>query len=238
VKSKSNNRFTGIIFRLGKLLLISAGVFILSSFLIVGVFKYVNPPFTPIMVIRIFEGWFEGRNITIHKNWESYDNISPHFFRAVISAEDAKFMRHNGFDWKAIENAKRYNELRKGKKKRGASTISMQTAKNAFLWHGRVYVRKGFEAYFTLLIEWIWGKKRILEVYGNIIEFGEGIYGVEEASQRFFGKSAATLTKHQAALLAAVLPNPRRWSPDRPTKYIIKRAGFIKGRMNSIALPK
>lgn len=218
--------------------MISAAVFIVSSFLIVGIFKFIDPPFSPIMVIRIYEGWFEGRNITIHKDWVDYDEISPRFFRAVIAAEDAKFLRHSGFDWKAIENAQRYNKARKGKKKRGASTISMQTAKNAFLWHGRVYVRKGFEAYFTLLIEWIWGKKRILEVYANIIEFGEGIYGVEEASQRFFGKSAAKLTNRQAALLAAVLPNPRRWTPSAPTNYINKRAGNIQARMKSIGLPK
>ena len=114
----------------------------------------------------------------------------------------------------------------------------MQTAKNAFLWHGRNYVRKGLEVYFTYLIEAIWGKKRILEVYANIIELGDGVYGVEAASQKFFNKPAKNLSKKEAALIASVLPNPRRWSPAAPTKYIQKRVRFISGRMNSIALPK
>jgi monofunctional glycosyltransferase len=221
-----------------KILLISTGIFIGSSLLIVVAFRFIAPPFTPIMVIRIFEGWFEGRNITIHKDWVSYDEISPNFFRAVVSAEDARFMKHGGIDWKAVETAKRYNENHKGRKKRGASTITMQTAKNAFLWHGRNYVRKGLEVYFTQLIEWIWGKKRILEVYANIIEFGEGIYGVEEASLRFFGKHASQISRREAALLAAVLPNPRRWSPAAPTGYIESRVSFIQGRMNSVPIPK
>ncbi len=190
------------------------------------------------MVIRVFEGWFEGRNIGIEKSWVSYDDVSPNMFRAVISGEDAKFMRHDGFDWNAIETAKRYNASHHGNKMRGASTITMQTAKNAFLWHGRNYVRKGLEAYFTFLIEKIWGKKRILEVYVNIIELGEGIYGVEAASRHFFSKTAKELTKREAALLASVLPNPRRWSPAEPTQYIEGRVSFIQGRMGGIGLPK
>ncbi len=190
------------------------------------------------MIIRVFEGWFEGKNIGIKKKWVSYDNISKNVFRAVVSAEDARFMSHNGFDWDAIEAARRYNEEKKGRKLRGASTISMQTAKNAFLWHGRNYVRKALEAYFTVLIEFIWGKKRILEVYVNIIEFGEGIYGVQAASEHFFHKDAKDLTRREAALLAAVLPNPRRWSPIAPTPYIEKRVEFIQGRMNSVVIPK
>lgn len=221
-----------------RIVLVSVCLFLGSSVLIVAIYRYVPPPFTPIMVIRIFEGWFEGRNISIHKNWVPYDEISPKVFRAFIASEDAKFMRHSGFDWDAVEVAKRYNEIHKGKKKRGASTITMQTAKNSFLWHGRVYVRKGLEAYFTKLIEWIWGKKRILEVYANIIEFGEGIYGVEAASQHFFNKPASKLTKREAALLTAVLPNPRRWSPALPTNYILKRVDAIMDRMNSVAIPK
>lgn len=200
--------------------------------------KFINPPLTPLMVLRPIEGMFEGKSIGIEKDWVAYDEIAPSFFRAVISAEDGKFMRHDGFDRKAIKAAQRYNEIHKGKKKRGASTISMQTAKNTFLWHGRNYVRKGLEVYFTVLIEAVWGKKRILEVYANVIEFGEGIYGVEAASQTFFKKPASKLTKRQAALLASVLPNPRRWSPARPTAYINRRVSWISGRMNSIGLPK
>lgn len=212
--------------------------FFVSSISIVIVYKFIPPPITPIMILRVFEGWFEGKNVGINKQWVSYDNISKNVFRAVVSAEDARFMFHKGFDWDAIEAARRYNQAKKGRKLRGASTISMQTAKNAFLWHGRNYVRKALEAYFTVLIEFIWGKKRILEVYVNIIEFGEGIYGVQAASKHFFNKDAKDLTRREAALLAAVLPNPRRWSPIAPTPYIEKRVDFIQGRMNSVVIPK
>ena len=213
-------------------------VFFVSSLLIVVIYKFISPPFTPVMVIRIFEGWFEGKNISISKKWVPYEDISPNIFRAVVSAEDAKFMKHDGFDWQAIDNAKKYNERKHGTKMRGASTISMQTAKNTFLWHGRVYIRKALEAYFTVLTEFIWGKKRILEVYVNVIELGEGIYGVESASNHFFGKHAGELTKREAALLASVLPNPRRWSPASPTSYIESRVVFIEGRMGGVAIPK
>ncbi|MEJ5285788.1 MAG: Monofunctional biosynthetic peptidoglycan transglycosylase [Candidatus Kapaibacterium sp.] len=212
--------------------------FFVSSISIVIVYKFIPPPITPIMILRVFEGWFEGKNVGINKQWVPYDNISKNVFRAVVSAEDARFMFHKGFDWDAIEAARRYNQAKKGRKLRGASTISMQTAKNAFLWHGRNYVRKALEAYFTVLIEFIWGKKRILEVYVNIIEFGEGIYGVQAASKHFFNKDAKDLTRREAALLAAVLPNPRRWSPIAPTPYIEKRVDFIQGRMNSVVIPK
>lgn len=212
--------------------------FFVSSISIVIVYKFLPPPVTPIMILRVFEGWFEGKNVGIQKKWVSYEDISKNFFRAVVAAEDARFMSHSGFDWDAIDAARRYNEARKGKKLRGASTISMQTAKNAFLWHGRNYVRKALEAYFTILIEFVWGKKRILEVYVNIIEFGEGIYGVEAASRHYFAKPAKDLTRREAALLAAVLPNPRRWSPAAPTPYIEKRVDFIQGRMNSVVIPK
>lgn len=208
------------------------------SVVMVAVYAVLPVPVTPTMVLRVIEGAGEGRSVGINKDWVSYDEISPNFFRAVISAEDARFMRHKGIDWRAVEAAKKYNERKKGKKLRGASTITMQTAKNTFLWQGRNYIRKGLEVYFTYMIEAVWGKKRILEVYANVIEMGDGVYGVEAASQKYFGKSAKNLTKREAALLAAVLPNPRRWSPAEPTKYINKRARFISGRMRSIALPK
>lgn len=212
--------------------------FVIFSCVLVVVYKYVPPPITPLMMIRPIEGIFSGKTVGIDKDWVSYDEISPNIFRAVIASEDKKFLRHDGFDWKAIENAKQYNERQKGKKLRGASTITMQTAKNAFLWQGRNYIRKGLEAYFTVLIEAVWGKKRILEVYVNVIEWGDGVYGVEAASQKYFNKSAKDLSKQEAALLAAVLPNPRRWSPAEPTPYIKKRANGIVGRMGAIALPK
>ncbi len=204
----------------------------------VFIMKVLPIPVTPVMIGRTIEGLFEGKFVGIDKTWRDYDNISHWTYRAFISGEDGRFMRHNGIDWRAVKVARRYNEIHKGRKTRGASTITMQTAKNAFLCHSRTYLRKALEVYFVFLIEPIWGKKRILEVYANIVEFGEGIYGVEAASQEFFNKSADKLTKREAALLAAVLPNPHRWSPAHPTNYINRRVAFIRGRMGGIALPK
>ncbi|MFC2130464.1 monofunctional biosynthetic peptidoglycan transglycosylase [Bacteroidota bacterium] len=209
-----------------------------TSVTFVFIYKVLPLPLTPVMLGRVAEGIFECKLIGINKTWTEYDEISPHVFRAFIASEDARFLKHNGIDWKAVEQAQRYNKLYQGRKKRGASTISMQTAKNAFLFHSRNYLRKALEVYFTFLIEPVWGKKRILEVYANIIEFGDGIYGVEQASLTFFNKPANKLTKRESSILAAVLPNPHRWSPAKPTKYILKRAGFIRSRMGSIALPK
>jgi len=211
---------------------------IIFSVLLVAAYTVIHPPITPLMLLRPIEGVFSGKLVGIHRDWKNYDDISPHIFRAVISSEDGKFMKHDGFDWKAIERARRVNAMRKGKRLIGASTISMQTAKNVFLWPGRNYVRKALEAYFTVLIEAIWGKRRILEIYVNSIEWGDGIYGVEAASQTFFSKPASDLTKAEAALLASVLPNPRKWSPAKPSSYIKKRARSIQGRMNGIAIPK
>lgn len=211
--------------------------YLVLSVLTVVIYKFINPPVTPPMIFRVFEYLFEGEFVGINKSWRDYDEVSPYIFKAVIGGEDGRFLSHGGIDWKAVDAAKRYNEIHKGKKKRGASTITMQTAKNTFLWHGRNYVRKAMEAYFTYLIEAIWGKKRILEVYVNVVEFGKGIYGVEAASQKFFNKPAKDLSRREAALLAAVLPNPHRWSPAAPTPYIEKRVDFIMGRMG-VAIPK
>lgn len=213
-------------------------IIFLSSILIVAIYTVVNPPITPLMILRTLEYAFSGEEIRLKKDWTSYEDINKKVFKALVAAEDARFMRHSGFDWKAIEAAQRYNERMKGKKKRGASTITMQTAKNVFLWHGRNYIRKGLEAYFTVLIEAVWGKKRILEVYANVIEWGYGIYGVEAAAQYYFGKSTQELSTYEIALLAAVVPNPRRWDAGNPTPYIRKRANWIIGRMNSVAIPK
>jgi monofunctional biosynthetic peptidoglycan transglycosylase len=212
-------------------------LFILGSVFLVVVYTVINPPITPLMLLRPIEGIIQGKFVGIDKDWVDYEEISPNLLRAVISAEDGKFLRHDGFDWNAIKRARRINTMRKGKKIIGASTISMQTSKNVFLWQGRNYIRKGLEAYFTILIEAIWGKKRILEIYVNSIEWGNGIYGVEAASQQYFKKSAKTITKREAALLAAVLPNPRKWSPAAPTGYIKQRSNGIQARMGGIALP-
>ncbi len=212
--------------------------FIIISVVMVAVYAVIRPPFTPTMIERVVEGWFEGRSVGINKQWKSYDEISPYVFKALMSGEDGKFLQHDGFDWKAIDRARERNKASGGKKLYGASTISMQTAKNVFLWQGRNYIRKGLEAYFTVLIEAVWGKRRILEVYANVIEWGDGIYGVEAASQFYFHKSAKSLTASEAALLAAIVPNPRRWSASKPTPYIVKRKGFILARMASMPLPK
>lgn len=216
----------------------SVVVFVVGSVLLVGIYAVMRPPLTPLMLIRVVEGWESGKSVGINKDWRSYEEISPNVFRALLSGEDAKFLRHDGFDWEAIERARKRNLQLKGKRLYGASTISMQTAKNVFLWHGRNYIRKGLEAYFTVLIEAVWGKRRILEVYANVIEWGDGVYGVEAASQLYFNKPAKNLSAGEAALLAAVVPNPRRWSAAKPTSYILRRKGFILSRMGSIALPK
>ncbi len=208
--------------------------FVLVSCISVFLYKFINPPITPLMLIRLATG----EASDINKTWVDYEDISSHLFRACIAAEDAKFNSHEGIDWQSVENAKRYNEMHKGKKMRGASTITMQTAKNVFLWNGRNFVRKGLEAYFTVLIEAVWGKKRILEVYVNVVEWGDGVYGVEAAAQKYFKKSAKNLTRYEAALLAAVLPNPRKFSPANPSAYIKKRANKIQARMQGRALPQ
>ncbi|MBE0645929.1 MAG: monofunctional biosynthetic peptidoglycan transglycosylase [Bacteroidetes bacterium] len=216
----------------------TAAVLTLISVMYVGLTRVLPPSYTPIMFLRVYEGLLNGKPVGIQKSWVPYARISPAFFQAFVGSEDARFMRHNGVDWKAMEDAMRYNRAHRGRKVRGASTITMQTAKNVFLWHGRTYVRKGLEAWFTFLIEQLWGKQRILEVYANVVEMGDGIYGVEAASRAYFGKSASDLTRREAALIAAVLPNPRRWSPAKPTPYINRRVNWIMGRMGGISIPK
>jgi len=166
------------------------------------------------------------------KDWVPISEISKHAPQAVYAAEDQKFMDHHGFDMEAMEEA--WENNKKGKRIKGASTITQQTVKNVFLWPSRSYVRKGLEAYFTVLVELIWSKERIMEVYLNVIEMGNGIYGIQAASQTFFDKDAAKLSKGQAALIAAVLPNPRRWSPARPTSYIQGRKSWIMRQMSNL----
>jgi monofunctional biosynthetic peptidoglycan transglycosylase len=182
-------------------------------------YRFISPPVTPLMVIRAVEG--RG----LDHRWRSMDKISPTLPRALIAAEDAKFCEHRGFDFEALQKAYENNES--GRKIRGGSTISQQTAKNVFLWPGRSYVRKGLEAWFTVLIETFWGKKRIMEVYMNSIEYGSGIYGAEAAAQRYFGVSAAKLTQVQSARLAAILPSPLKWKVIKPGKYVAKRTKKI-----------
>jgi monofunctional glycosyltransferase len=200
---------------------------------LVIVYRFVPVPITPLMVIRLVEQAFdEKKDMRLFKDWVSIGEMSRHAPQAVVAAEDQKFMGHRGFDLEAMEKA--WNNNKKGKRIKGASTITQQTVKNVFLWPSRSYIRKGLEAYFTVLVELVWSKERILEVYLNVIEMGEGIYGIEAASQTFFKKSAAKLSQGQAALIAAVLPNPRRWSPAKPTNYIKGRQAWIIRQMNNL----
>ena len=189
------------------------------------------------MFIRMAENIADGKTPKLKKNWEPLSDISPHLAMAVIASEDQNFTEHFGFDIEAIQKARKYNVKKKGRKVRGASTITQQTAKNLFLWQGRNWIRKGFEVYFTFLLEVFWSKERIIEVYLNIIEMGDGIYGAEAASLAYFNKSAANLTRREAALIAAVLPNPRRWSPSKPSNYIQRRQQWIMRNMNNLAKP-
>lgn len=190
------------------------------------VYRVVPPPVTPLMLIRAAEG------ASIDKDWMPLTAISPSLQRAVVASEDAKFCDHNGFDWASLEES--FEKLEAGKRARGASTISMQTAKNLFLWPDRSFIRKGIEAYVTFWLELLWPKQRILEVYLNIAEWGDGLYGAEAAAQRYFGLSAASLSNRQGALLAVALPTPRRSDPSRPSAYLSGRAGTIQGRMSSV----
>jgi monofunctional glycosyltransferase len=201
--------------------------------------RFVPPAITPLMVKRLVEAPFTGHRMTVVHRWRSMDDISPAIFRAVIAGEDGKFLRHGGIDWNAVKRAEQVNpgRVRRGKPPLGASTITMQTAKNVFLLPIRSMVRKAFEVYFTYLIEALWGKRRILEVYVNMIEWGDGVYGIQAASRTYFGVDASKLDANMASRLAAVVPNPRRFHADAPSSYTRKRQSFIRGRMGGIALP-
>jgi monofunctional biosynthetic peptidoglycan transglycosylase len=182
------------------------------------------------MLIRCIEQKADGKEMVLKHDWVSLDEISPKLQLAVVCSEDQNYLKHFGFDWGAIEKAMKANE--KGKRIRGGSTISQQTAKNVFLWPGRSYIRKGFEAYFTLLIEIFWSKERIMEVYLNSIEMGNGVYGAEAAAQFWFKKSAAKLNKDESAAIASILPNPKKYVANPPSSYISKRKEWIKQQMS------
>jgi monofunctional biosynthetic peptidoglycan transglycosylase len=207
--------------------------FIFVSVFSVLLFKWVNPPTSSIMIQRKVEAlvlWNDRQMIAFE--WFSYDDITKQMAIAVIAAEDQNFPFHFGFDFEQIEKAIEQHE--RGRRLRGASTITQQVAKNLFLWEGRSFIRKGFEAYFTVLIELLWSKERILEVYLNIIETGDMIFGVGAASQIYFKKLPAKLTRSQAALLAATIPNPKRFSARNPSSYILRRQSWILGQMSSL----
>ena len=204
--------------------------FLILSIGSVILFRFIPIPFTPSMIYNVFvQALDEERDLYFAKDWESLDAISPKAQLAVVSSEDQQFFQHHGFDFVAIKKAMRNNE--RGRKLKGGSTISQQTAKNAFCLPHRNYLRKAVEAYFTLLIELLWSKDRILEVYLNVIEFGNGIYGVQAASKHYFHKDAIDLNSSEAALLASVLPNPIRYRVDKPSRYILRRKSWILRQM-------
>ena len=205
-----------------------------STILAVVLLRFLPVYFTPLMFIRCYEQWKDGSEIRLKHSWVSIDEMSPSMPVAVMASEDARFLKHHGFDYEAIEKAAMRNM--DGKKKYGASTISQQTAKNVFLWPGRSWLRKGLEAYFTVLIEFVWSKQRIMEVYLNSIEMGDGIYGVEAVAEEHFGCKASELTRANCALIAATLPNPRRFSSKNPSEYMVKRKVRIMKEMKFIPL--
>lgn len=182
------------------------------------------------MLIRCVEQKSDGKDMRLKHDWVPLEEINEKLQLAVVCSEDQNYLKHSGFDWGAIKKAMKQNK--KGKRIRGGSTITQQTAKNVFLWPGRSYVRKGFEAYFTFLIELFWSKERIMEVYLNSIEMGDGVYGAEAAAQFWFKKSASKLTKDQAAAIAAILPNPRKYVANPPSAYVTGRKVWIKQQMN------
>jgi monofunctional biosynthetic peptidoglycan transglycosylase len=204
--------------------------FLVISIVWVVVLKFVPVWVTPYMISQKFDAFREDEDTEIHKNWKSYDNISKEVALAVVASEDQNFPNHWGFDFDEIYDAM----TEKRKRARGASTISQQVAKNVFLWHGRSYIRKGLEVYFTVLIELIWDKRRILEVYLNVAEMGKMTFGVEAASKRFYKKPANDLSRYEAARIAAVLPNPIRFSIKNPSAYVNKRTNQIVRQMKSL----
>jgi monofunctional biosynthetic peptidoglycan transglycosylase len=204
--------------------------FFVVSIVSVVVYKWVPVPITPLMLIRDVEQFKNGQGIIMEHDWVPLEDISPKLQLAVVCSEDQNYLKHFGVDWGAIQKAMKENE--KGKRVRGGSTITQQTAKNVFLWQGRSYLRKGLELWFTLLIEVFWSKERIMEVYLNSIEMGNGIYGAEAAAQHWFHKSAKKLSKDEASAIAAILPNPLRYKANPANGYISGRKAWIKQQMN------
>ncbi len=202
-------------------------ILFISQFAYIIILKWVDPPFTVTQLINLFSGY------GLKRDYVNRESVSPQARLAVIASEDQAFPDHNGFDWKSIEKARKYNERKPGRV-RGASTISQQTAKNVFLWQGRSWFRKGLEVYFTFMIEKIWGKKRIMDVYLNVIEMGPGIFGIEAASRQYFSKSAAKLSRQEAAMIAACLPNPKKYLVKPASKYVMARSGRISRQMSNL----
>lgn len=204
----------------------------ISSILLVVAYKFIPVYYTPLMLTRLYDQYKEGKPRKLEHIWVPLSQIAQPLVQAVVASEDNLFLDHNGFDIEQIQKA--LDEAEEGKRVRGASTISQQTAKNVFLLPAKSYFRKGIEAYFTLLIEWIWGKERIMEVYLNSVEMGDGIYGAEAVANAHFGKQAYELSREEAALIAASLPNPRKFNSGKPSPYMLKRQGQILSLMGKL----
>lgn len=230
-KKASGNKWKGIVPRTWRVMKRVFLILFIAQFVYIFLLKWVYPPVTFTQFGDMVSGWFHG--YSFHRDYVSADGISPNLRLAVIASEDQLFPEHGGFDWKNIERAMKYNEKHPGRV-HGASTISQQTAKNVFLWQGRNFIRKGLEAYFTKMIEWTWGKKRILNTYLNVIQMGQGVYGAEAASRQYFHKSARYLTRGEAALIAACLPNPVRFRADAPSRYVLGRQRYILAQMAAL----
>lgn len=222
-----------ILKKIGKILRNVVIFFFASTILVTLIYRFLPVYVTPLMVIRCVQQVTSGQELKCKHKWVSFDNISHHLPMAVIASEDNRFAEHHGFDFVEIEKAMKENKTRK--KKRGASTISQQTAKNVFLWPSSSWVRKGFEVYFTGLIELCWSKQRIMEVYLNSIEMGDGIYGAEAVAKEHFHTTAKNLSAGQCALIAGSLPNPRKFNSGRPSPYLLKRQGQITRLMRLVA---
>ncbi|GAA4096325.1 monofunctional biosynthetic peptidoglycan transglycosylase [Mucilaginibacter panaciglaebae] len=234
IRNKNNNLGTmkglgKLIWRFVKLFLI---LFISITVLWVITYRFIDPPVTWLMITRGFERKADGKDWKIDKEWRDFDDIADGMKRAAVAAEDQTFLENHGFDFHAIEKAIEKNS--RSKKLIGGSTISQQTAKNVFLWPGRSWVRKGFEAYFTLLIEVFWSKRRIMEVYLNVIEMGDGIYGAQAAAQAYFHKDAFDLTRAQSAAIISILPSPLKWSPTHPSDFVRHRQYLIMKNMRRL----
>jgi monofunctional biosynthetic peptidoglycan transglycosylase len=200
-------------------------ILFIAQFIYILLLKWVDPPLT----LTQLYNWVSGNGLK--RDYINYSEMSYNIKLAAIATEDQAFPDHGGFDWKSIEKAMKYNE-KKPNRIRGASTISQQVAKNVFLWQGRDFIRKGLEVYFTKMIEWIWGKKRILEVYLNVIEMGKGVFGVEAAAQSFFNKPAKQLSRREAAMIAASLRNPKRYTVKPPSRCVIVKSAWVVRQMS------
>jgi monofunctional glycosyltransferase len=207
-------------------------IFLISSVLTTIAYRYIDPPVTPLMMIRSGEQLVKGQKFRMKHDWVDLENMTPFMPKAALAAEDQKFFEHSGFDFDAIWAAFERNQH--SKKLRGGSTISQQTAKNVFLWPGRSWVRKGLEAYFTVLIELFWSKERILEVYLNVIEMGRGVYGAEAAAQHYYKKPCRKLSKMECASIASIFPLPLKWNPKVPSPALMKKQAWIRRQLEAV----